>query len=216
MGFKRQGLATGLSSLVILSLLAPAILPAADALTQQPQYSVKVLSVSVSGDTGNTKVEVNGISYIFNATISATTKGDPTVYVGASYASYPVYVGNPPYAAWWNGISNPPEIYVYLDPGTAFNAGNSVAAIAAFIAILGAIPAAGIVAAVGAGVVALLSLDYNIIYQADHSSDGSLSLWIPADWVNIIVLFEGSHDLYVATPNYWWLCIPGLAFRSNR
>jgi hypothetical protein len=91
-----------------------------------------------------------------------------------------------------------------------------VAAVAAFLAILGAIPAVGIVAALGGGVVALLSLDYNTIYQADHNADGSLSLWIPADWVNLTIYFGISRDLYVATPDYWWLCIPGLAIRSSR
>jgi hypothetical protein len=32
----------------------------------------------------------------------------------------------------------------------------------------------------------------------------------------LTALFEGSHDLYVATPNYRWLCLPGIAVRSNR
>jgi hypothetical protein len=159
-------------------------------------------------------VSVNGVVYSYNATISQTS-GDPTVATSAGYASWPQYIGNPPYAAWWNGISNPPEIYIYLNPDTAFNGGDGIAGIAGLLTLLTA-AAPGIATGVAAAVVGLMYLDYNTIYSTDHNSDGSLSLWIPIDWVNLVVLFEGSHDLYVATPNYWWLCLPGLAFRSSR
>jgi hypothetical protein len=205
---------TAASYVVIMLLLSPVFVPLGNALPQN-QDNVKVLSFSINGSVGNARVEVDGIVYDINATISSGSGGDPTVSTPVGYARFPSYIGNPPYAAWWNGISNPPEIYIYIDSGVAFNGGNGVAGIAGLLTILAA-ATVGIAAAITAGVVELLYLDYSTIYGADHNADGSMSLWIPIDWVNYAVLFEGSHDLYVATPNYWWLCLAGIAIRSNR
>ena len=202
-------------SLLILPLfLCPMFVPLASALPQQ-QNSVQILGVTINGNVETATYSVNGAISTVTGNMTTGRNGDPTVTTSAGYATWPQYIGNPPYAAWWNGISNPPEIYVYVDSNVAFNSGNGIAAIAGLLAILAA-ATGGIAAGVAAGVIGLLYLDYSTIYGADHNPDGSLSLWIPADWVNYVVLFEGTHDLYLATPNYWWLCLPGIAFRSSR
>lgn len=197
-----------LSTFYVLALLAPA----AHGFSQQS--STQILGVTINGDSGSAEVSVNGVVYDINANI-AESYGDPTITTSVGYATFPEYIGNPPYAGWWNGISNPPEIYIYIDSGVALNSGNGVAGIAGLLSILAA-ATAGVAAGVAAAALVLLNADYSTIYGADHNPDGSLSLWIPVDWLNYVVLFEGSHDLYVATPSYWWLCLPGLAIRSNR
>jgi hypothetical protein len=205
-------LLTAAGIITIALLASPMFVPLANGLPQQD--SVKIISVSISGSTGTAQVLENGATYTITAEVSSSAS-DPTVTTPFGYADYPQYIGNPPYASWWNGISNPPEIYVYIDSDVAFNSGQGAGEVAGILGILAA-ATAGVAAGVAAAAVVLVGLDYSTIYGADHNADGSLSLWIPVDWFNYVVLFEGSHDLYVATPNYWWLSLPGLAIRSNR
>jgi hypothetical protein len=104
--------------------------------------------------------------------------GDLTVTTAAGYATDPEYIGTPPYGGVC-GIHSPPDIYVYVDSGVAFNSGNGIPAIAGLPSILAAASTAGIAAGVAAGATGLINLDYPTIHGADHNADGSLRLWIP-------------------------------------
>jgi hypothetical protein len=198
------------SIIAALLLLSPIFAPLASASTND-QSSVKILSLSELGSAGTVQVSVNGVIYSFTATIS-NSGSDPTVTSGSSYAVYPEYVGNPSYAAWWNGIGDSPEIYIYLDPATASNVQNAVAGITALLAFLSAIPGINIGVIVAAGTAGLFTVVYSTLYQNDHNSDGGFSLWIPIDWYNLFTI-TANHDIYVKTPDYWWILLPFAALK---
>jgi hypothetical protein len=141
---------------------------------------------------------------------------DVVVFVGSSYAVFPTSVGDTPYS-WWSGIHNPPAVYIYLEPNTAFNTQSGIAAIAAILAFVSLIPGVNLLVGIAGGVAAIRALDYTTVYQGDQSSDGSLSLWLPIDWYNVNVGYWGQHEFYIATPRYWWLILPFWAYRwGNR
>jgi hypothetical protein len=204
-----------LASIVILSLLlCPLLAPLASALPEQSQNSVQIVSVKIVGSIAIEQIIIDGTLVKANATIYQQGQ-NPYVYYQGSYAQSPEYIGNTPYT-WFTGISNPPEVYVYLQPLTAISGTAALGALAILIAGIAAIPSGGL-GAVAAGLVSgLLSVDYNTIYGADHNSDNSMSMWIPVDWFNVAYMFELSHALYIATPRYWWLATIGAYAVANR
>jgi hypothetical protein len=200
-----------LSATLILALLLSA--PFANA-HPQSQHTTKLLSIDIIGSTVYGQVMVDSTLYKINATISATNN-DPIVYYEGSYAEYPEQIGNTPYS-WYTGVSDPKEIYIHLSPVTAIDASGALAVMAVLIGGLTAVPTGGIGGVIATVVVGLLNLDYSNIYGADHSSDNSLSLWIPNDWFNIGVMLALNHAFYLATPRYWWFVALGAYAIANR
>jgi hypothetical protein len=104
--------------IAVLLLASPMIVPLASA-SAQTQDSIKLLGVSRSANTITATLMVNGTQLTTAATV--TTSGtDSTVHWEGSTLTYPTYIGNTPYS-WWTGISNPPELYVYISPSSAIN-----------------------------------------------------------------------------------------------
>lgn len=204
-----------LASIVILLLLfCPLFAPLTRALPEQSQNSVQIISVQIVGSTAIEQIILDGALVKANATISQQGQ-DPYVYYQGNYAQSPEYIGNTPYT-WFTGISNPPEVYIYLQPLTAISGTAALGTLAILIAGIAAIPTGGL-AGIAAGLVSgLLSVDYNTIYGADHNADNSISMWIPVDWFNVAYMFELSHAVYIATPRYWWLATIGAYAVANR
>jgi hypothetical protein len=204
-----------ISFVIISLLLCPMFVPPANALPQHTQESVQIISVQIVGDTAYEELMVNGTIQNLTLSISDPSPGDPYVSYQGSYAQSPEYIGNTPYT-WFTGISNPPELYIHLQPLTAIDAPAAVETIAALVGVIAAIPSGGLVGLGAALVSSLLNVDYSTIYSADHASDNSFSMWIPIDWFNIGYMFELSHALYLATPRFWWLATIGAYAVANR
>jgi hypothetical protein len=176
---------------------------------------VQIISVKIVGNTAYEQIIVDGTLVKANATISEPSPGDPYISYQGNYGQSPEYIGNTPYT-WFTGISNPPEIYIYLQPLTAISGTAALGAVAILVAGIAAVPTGGL-SGIAAGLVSgLLSVDYNTIYGADHNADNSMSMWIPIDWFNVTYMFDLSHALYLATPRYWWIATIGAYAIANR
>jgi hypothetical protein len=199
-------------SVSIALLLCPALAP----VLAYPQHhgSIKVLSAVVEGNIIAEQLQVNGVLSSVNATFS-DNRNDPVVSYEGNYAVYPTYIGNAPYS-WWTGISNPPEIYVYIQPLTAINMESALTAAAVVVGGLTAIVTTPLVGAVAGPITGLLSVDYSIMYSSDHASDNSFTFWVPVDWYNADLSPYFSYSLYMATPHYWWSTGLGAYAIANR
>jgi hypothetical protein len=188
-------------TIIIMILLV--VFPAVSANQTQ---NAKIISAHRSGNTITEKIMLPDGSVITeNPTISSSGSVSVIYWLGNTL-TFPTYIGNTPYS-WLTGISNPPEVLLYINPAFALNSKTGSQATIVLLGGAGLIvgPLGG---AVGAIVGGLIALDYSSLYDGGHNPDNSLNIWLPVDWYNIDVSLAVSHDLYVPTPHNWWIITP--------
>jgi len=102
--------------------------------------------------------------------------------------------------------------HMYLNPATAINIKTALDAAAALFAFLTVILLKTIVGAIVCGTIALtlamLRIDYDVLYNKDHNSDNSFDMWYD---VSIYEMFN-SNFAVVETRRFIWLLTPPGAY----